>query len=115
MPSKQPFLLFPSPAKLNLFLHIVGRRENGYHELETVFQFLEHGDTLAIRATDNVEINLLTPIRGVSNDDNLIVKAAKLLQASAKVKLGAEIKIDKVLPQPFEDLVKEYFKNSENN
>jgi len=98
MPSKQPFLLFPSPAKLNLFLHIVGRRENGYHELETVFQFLEHGDTLAIRVTDNSSINLLTPIIGVSDEDNLIIRAAKLLQASTKVKLGADIKVDKVLP-----------------
>ncbi len=89
---------FPSPAKLNLFLHIVGQRSNGYHELETVFQFLDYGDELAIRSTEDSEIKLLTPIAGVNNNDNLIVKAAKLLQKATKIPLGAEIKLDKKLP-----------------
>jgi len=93
-----PFYQFPSPAKLNLFLHIVGRRSDGYHELETVFQFLDLGDSLSIRRTENSNINLLTPIKGVDNDNNLIVKAAKLLQKKTHTQLGAEIKIEKVLP-----------------
>ncbi|WP_286232794.1 4-(cytidine 5'-diphospho)-2-C-methyl-D-erythritol kinase [Thalassotalea sediminis] len=93
------FYSFPSPAKLNLFLHIVGQRADGYHELETVFQFLESGDTIdiSISNTSN-ELTLLTPINGVDNEDNLIIKAAKALQHYANVKKGALIKIDKRLP-----------------
>jgi 4-diphosphocytidyl-2-C-methyl-D-erythritol kinase len=93
-----PFLSFPAPAKLNLFLHIIGRMDNGYHQLETVFQFLDHSDTLQIRATPSSNINLLTPITGVKNDDNIIVKAAKLLQQHTQCQLGADIKLDKILP-----------------
>lgn len=94
---------FPCPAKLNLFLHIVGQRSDGYHELETVFQFLDHNDTLTICTTQEKSINLLTPIKGVNNDDNLIVKAANLLQQAILVKdptftLGADIKLNKILP-----------------
>ena len=94
----QDFIEFPSPAKLNLFLHIVGQRENGYHELESIFQFLDFGDTLAIHPTTNSEISLLTPIPGVRNKDNLIVKAAELLQKASGTKMGAEIKLTKRLP-----------------
>jgi 4-diphosphocytidyl-2-C-methyl-D-erythritol kinase len=92
------FLTFPSPAKLNLFLHVVGVRQDGYHELQTLFQFLDHGDTLSLKITPNSDINLLTPIAGVHHSDNLIVKAAKLLQQHTKSQLGAQIKITKVLP-----------------
>lgn len=94
----QQFHTFPAPAKLNLFLHIVGRRADGYHELETVFQFLQHCDTLQIRATDNIEITLLTAFEGVDHEDNLIVKAAKLLQSHSHCTFGAEISIEKILP-----------------
>jgi len=89
---------FPAPAKLNLFLHIVGQRPDGYHELETVFQFLEHSDTLSICVTDDNQIDLLTQIEGVDNEDNLIVKAAKLLQNHCQINKGAKVKIKKVLP-----------------
>lgn len=92
------FTLFSSPAKLNLFLHIVGRRPDGYHELETLFQFIDHSDTLAIRVTDSSDINLLTPIEGVAQQDNLIFKAAKILQDKTHCRLGAEIKVTKILP-----------------
>jgi 4-diphosphocytidyl-2-C-methyl-D-erythritol kinase len=98
MSTTSPFYHFPSPAKLNLFLHIVGRRDDGYHELETAFQFLAYGDDIAIRATNNNQVSLLTPLSGVNNEDNLIVKAAKLLQKATQTNLGAEIKIKKVLP-----------------
>ena len=94
----QAFHSFPAPAKLNLFLHIIGRLDNGYHQLETVFQFLDHSDTLHIRATKNCAISLLTPIPGVENHDNIIVKAAKLLQQHTQCQQGAEIKLEKVLP-----------------
>lgn len=96
--STQTFFSFPAPAKLNLFLHIVGQLDNGYHQLETVFQFLDRSDTLHIRATENGTINLLTPIAGVNNDDNLIVKAAKLLQHHCQCQQGADIKLEKILP-----------------
>lgn len=98
---------FPAPAKLNLFLHVVGQRTDGYHELETLFQFLDYSDTIEITVTTNSDITLLTPIDGVDNEDNLIVKAAKLLQEKVfqqKHKyhknplLGAQISIEKVLP-----------------
>ena len=94
----QPFLAFPSPAKLNLFLHIVGRMSNGYHRLETVFQFLDHNDTIALRITAEKKITLLTPILGVKNQDNLIVKAAQMLQNHTHCQQGAEIKLEKLLP-----------------
>lgn len=96
---------FPSPAKLNLFLHVVGQRSDGYHELETLFQFLDHGDTIDITVTETPDLTLLTPITGVNNEDNLIIKAAKLLQEKVRQKapcntslFGAKISVDKVLP-----------------
>jgi 4-diphosphocytidyl-2-C-methyl-D-erythritol kinase len=104
--SENSFVEFPSPAKLNLFLHVVGQRDNGYHELETLFQFLNYGDTLEILITDEPHIELLTPVDGVENRDNLIVKAALLLQKeiiqkntlSTQQTLGAQIRIKKILP-----------------
>ena len=89
---------WPSPAKLNLFLHITGRRCNGYHELQTVFQFLDYGDTLTFEPTLNGDIELLTPMEGVEYDDNLIVRAAKMLQEYAKIELGVRISLTKILP-----------------
>ena len=92
------FISFPSPAKLNLFLHIVGRRDDGYHNLETLFQFLNYGDTIDIQITHNQNIELLTPIEGVALSDNLIYKAAQILQTHTQCSLGAQIKIHKILP-----------------
>lgn len=102
------FITFPSPAKLNLFLHIVGRREDGYHKLETLFQFLNYSDTIEISITENTDITLLTPIDGVNDNDNLIIKAARLLQQATLSQqkknttpltiLGAQIRIKKILP-----------------
>jgi len=92
------FIDFPAPAKLNLFLHITGQRADGYHELETVFQFLNYGDTLSFAINNSANINLLTPIEGVNDEDNLIVKAAKTLQQRTQCKHGVAIKINKVLP-----------------
>ncbi|MGH1370580.1 MAG: 4-(cytidine 5'-diphospho)-2-C-methyl-D-erythritol kinase [Cellvibrionaceae bacterium] len=92
-------LTLPAPAKLNLFLHITGRREDGYHNLQTVFQLLDFGDELsfALRPSDR-QITLSPEIEGVAHEDNLIVKAAKLLQEHCDTPLGADITLSKHLP-----------------
>jgi len=64
-----------SPAKLNLFLHINGRYENGYHQLQSLFQILDYGDELAFDINTSDKITLADPIAGVADDDNLIIKA----------------------------------------
>ncbi len=87
-----------APAKLNLFLHIVGRRADGYHELQTVFQLLEWGDRLAFEATDDGRIRRATVVDGVGEQDDLVVKAALLLQQHIGTSRGAVIHIDKRLP-----------------
>ena len=89
---------WPSPAKLNLFLYITGRRDNGYHELQTLFQFLDHGDELTITANDSGEITLSPEIPGVPLQDNLIWKAATALQKQSGCQWGAHINLNKVLP-----------------
>lgn len=92
------FISFPSPAKINLFLHVVGQRSNGYHDLETAFQFVNYGDTISIAVTDSGNIELLTPIEGVKKSDNLIYKAAKQLKDKTLCTLGAQIDVNKILP-----------------
>ncbi|BBE78071.1 4-(cytidine 5'-diphospho)-2-C-methyl-D-erythritol kinase [Phytobacter diazotrophicus] len=95
---------FPAPAKLNLFLYITGQRADGYHTLQTLFQFLDYGDTLSFEPRTDGVIRLLTPIEGVPEEENLIVRAARLLmqQAHKTGRLpagsGADIQIDKRLP-----------------
>ncbi|QMI05387.1 4-(cytidine 5'-diphospho)-2-C-methyl-D-erythritol kinase [Citrobacter sp. RHB25-C09] len=95
---------WPSPAKLNLFLYITGQRADGYHTLQTLFQFLDYGDTLGLELRSDGEIHLLTPVDGVANEDNLIVRAARLLMKTAAdsgrlhTGSGADIRIEKRLP-----------------
>ncbi|MBY6238522.1 4-(cytidine 5'-diphospho)-2-C-methyl-D-erythritol kinase [Vibrio harveyi] len=89
---------WPSPAKLNLFLYINGRTENSYHELQTLFQFVDHGDELTIQANDSGEITISPEIEGVPLQDNLIWKAATALQRYAKCSYGAHIDLHKILP-----------------
>lgn len=91
-------LVLPAPAKLNLFLHILGRRPDGYHDLQTIFQFLDYADHLAFKLRTDGIIKLHTAFSQVPHDDNLIVKAAKLLQQQTNSKLGVDIWIDKKLP-----------------
>ena len=93
-----PTLTLPAPAKLNLWLHIIGRRADGYHELETVFQFLDHGDELRFTLREDGQIRLNTEVEGVPHDSNLIVRAARQLQAQSGTTLGVDIELDKVLP-----------------
>ena len=95
---------WPAPAKLNLFLYITGRRADGYHNLQTLFQFLDYGDTLHITPDNSGRIALTTPVEGVAHDDNLIVRAAQLLRQAAQAQqslpadAGAQIAIEKKLP-----------------
>ncbi|GAL08876.1 4-(cytidine 5'-diphospho)-2-C-methyl-D-erythritol kinase [Photobacterium aphoticum] len=89
---------WPAPAKLNLFLYITGRRPDGYHELQTLFQFLDHSDTLTITANASNDIRLTPAIEGVATEDNLIYRAADLLRREAGIQAGADIHIDKILP-----------------
>ncbi|MBW0280220.1 4-(cytidine 5'-diphospho)-2-C-methyl-D-erythritol kinase [Shewanella xiamenensis] len=90
---------WPAPAKLNLFLHINGRRSDGYHELQTLFQFVDCCDQLDFRVTDTPELILHSNMSNVVADsDNLILRAAKSLQQSTGYRGGAEIWLDKRLP-----------------
>ena len=90
---------WPSPAKLNLFLHILGRYENGYHQLQSLFQMLDYGDALAFSiSSNNTEIKMDTPLEGVPDDENLIIKAARLLARKTKCDKGAVISLNKRLP-----------------
>ncbi|TBW49994.1 4-(cytidine 5'-diphospho)-2-C-methyl-D-erythritol kinase [Marinobacter halodurans] len=92
-------LTLPAPAKLNLFLHIIGRRPDGYHELQTLFQFLEHGDELTFSPTSGSRVTLEPAIDGVPQENNLIMRAARLLQAEAGRELpGVHIHLTKRLP-----------------
>lgn len=93
-----PQLTLPAPAKLNLMLHILGRRADGYHELQTLFQFLDHGDELGFAVREDGEIHLHTDIPGVPHDSNLIVRAARQLQRESGCPLGADIWLEKRLP-----------------
>ena len=91
-------MAWPSPAKVNLFLHITGRRDDGYHEIQTAFQFLDYSDSLEFQVQQSGTIELLTPLKGVKNESNLIIRAAKCLQSHTNSKQGAKISIKKRLP-----------------
>lgn len=89
-------LTLPAPAKLNLFLHVTGRRADGYHTLQTVFQLLDFGDTLSFSQAP--ELTLEPTLPGVANADNLVMRAAQLLREHTGCALGAAITLDKRLP-----------------
>jgi len=89
---------WPAPAKLNLFLHVVGRRADGYHLLQTVFRFIDRADALRFSPRDDGEIVLATPIPGVPAASDLTVRAARLLQEASGCRQGATIHLDKQLP-----------------
>lgn len=91
-------LRLPAPAKLNLMLHILGRRADGYHELQTLFQFLDFGDELGFALRADGAICLHSDLPGVAHDSNLIVRAARALQQQAGCALGADIWLTKRLP-----------------
>ncbi|PSV16575.1 4-(cytidine 5'-diphospho)-2-C-methyl-D-erythritol kinase [Photobacterium leiognathi subsp. mandapamensis] len=89
---------WPAPAKLNLFLYITGQRPNGYHDLQTLFQFVDYGDTLTITPRRDNQLLLTPAIEGVKTEDNLIYRAAEALRQAANCELGADIHINKILP-----------------
>jgi 4-diphosphocytidyl-2-C-methyl-D-erythritol kinase len=89
---------WPAPAKLNLFLHIVGRREDGYHLLQTAFQLLDWGDEVRLRVRDDGEIRRIDPLPGVPDDLDLGVRAARALKRESGCRLGADIAIEKRVP-----------------
>jgi len=94
----ESFLTCPAPAKLNLFLHVIGRREDGYHLLQTLFRFLDFGDTVQVRVHREGMIERLGEVSGVPPEQDLLVRAARLLQQLAGVTTGAQIKLEKRLP-----------------
>lgn len=91
-------LRLPAPAKLNLTLRIVGRREDGYHLLQTVFQFIDRCDWITLRPRQDGQIRLETPLPGVPEETDLTVRAAHALREAAGLSLGVTIGIEKNLP-----------------
>ena len=90
--------LWPAPAKLNLFLHILGRRSDGYHELQTVFQLLDFGDEIQFDSQDDGNINVSGNYTGIKLVDDLAYKAATLLKEVAGTSKGICISINKHIP-----------------
>jgi 4-diphosphocytidyl-2-C-methyl-D-erythritol kinase len=98
LPDLSTELSWPAPAKLNLFLHITSQRDDGYHLLQTVFQILDYGDELRFSPRGDGQIVRVTEVEGVAEEQDLIVRAARLLQSHAGTSLGIDIGIDKKLP-----------------
>lgn len=88
----------PAPAKLNLFLHVVGRRPDGYHLLQTLFRFIDLHDTLHFSLREDGKIHRINAIEGVPEAQDLCVRAARLLQSETGCAAGADIMIDKHIP-----------------
>jgi len=91
-------LILPAPCKLNLFLHITGRRVDGYHQLQTLFQMLDVGDELRFTARSDAKLHLTCNDPSLESEDNLVLRAARLLQAKAPTSAGADIYLDKRTP-----------------
>src|SRR5262245_17614065 len=89
---------WPAPAKLNLFLHVVGRRDDGYHLLQTVFRLIDLCDTLGFAPRADGEVRLATPITGVLEAEDLAFRAARLLKEATGVAAGATIRVEKRIP-----------------
>lgn len=94
----QGFQSFPAPAKVNLFLHITGRRADGYHLLQSVFRLLDQHDTIHLRPTDDGQIKRVREVPGVPEAQDLCVRAARLLQQHTGARQGVEIAVDKRIP-----------------
>ncbi len=87
-----------APAKLNLFLHVVGRRADGYHLLQTLFRFIDLNDTLQFTLRTDGAVRRVTPVEGVAEEQDLCVRAARLLQQETGCVLGADIAVEKRIP-----------------
>lgn len=88
----------PAPAKLNLFLHVVGRRDDGYHLLQTLFRFIDFSDTLHFTLREDGEVRRTNALQGVPPEQDLCVRAARLLQQECGCHLGVDIALDKRIP-----------------
>jgi len=97
-PQMYPMDGWPAPAKINLFLHITGRRDDGYHNLQTLFQFLSFGDTLEFGIREDGHVIRVTMIPGVEPQQDITVRAAQLLKQRTGCQLGVDIRIDKRIP-----------------
>jgi 4-diphosphocytidyl-2-C-methyl-D-erythritol kinase len=93
-----PETLWPAPAKLNLFLHVTGRRADGYHELQTLFQLVDLCDSIAITVREDGAIERLAGASGVTVEADLAVRAAQLLKKTTGSHLGATLKVHKRIP-----------------
>ena len=89
---------YPAPAKLNLLLRVTGRRADGYHLLQTVFRFIDFGDTLRYAVREDGIIARVNDVPGVPDNEDLTLRAARLLQQAGAVRLGADIALEKRLP-----------------
>jgi 4-diphosphocytidyl-2-C-methyl-D-erythritol kinase len=89
---------YPAPAKLNLFLHVTGRRPDGYHLLQSVFRFIDYGDELGFAVRPDGEVRRVNPLPGLDPSDDLCVRAARLLKQHSGCTQGADITLDKRLP-----------------
>lgn len=89
---------FPAPAKLNLFLHVLGRRADGMHELQTVFRLIDYADQVGIRVRQDGAIERVGPVAGIRAEDDLCVRAARRLQSASGSPLGADLALDKRIP-----------------
>jgi 4-diphosphocytidyl-2-C-methyl-D-erythritol kinase len=98
-PAEAGWSVWPAPAKLNLFLRITGRRDDGYHRLQTVFRILDWGDTVRLRVRDDGRIvRHGASAAGVAEADDLAVRAALALRTAAKIDKGADIVVEKRIP-----------------
>ena len=88
----------PAPAKLNLFLHVVGRRSDGYHELQTVFQFVDLADRIRLVRRKDTLLRRTTAVPGVSEEEDLVIRAARLLREESGIDAGASISVEKRIP-----------------
>jgi 4-diphosphocytidyl-2-C-methyl-D-erythritol kinase len=91
-------LTCPAPAKLNLFLHVTGRRADGYHLLQTLFRFIDLSDTLYFTLRDDGEVRRVNALEGVPAEQDLCVRAARLLQQESNCTLGVDIQLEKRIP-----------------
>ena len=91
-------LTYTAPAKLNLFLHVVGRRADGYHQLQTLFRFIDLSDTLHFTLRPDGVVVRLNAVEGVLEEQDLCVRAARLLQQESGCRLGVEIRLEKRIP-----------------
>ncbi len=94
----RPQTHWPAPAKLNLFLHVIGRRADGYHELQTLFQLIDLCDTVAISVREDGQIERPVGPPGVPGETDLTVRAARALQSATGTRLGANLKVHKRIP-----------------